>query len=122
MDKKKFVEAMEALREGWDAWTGAAKALGLHSTEDKIMTLIDSAAVIISEAVGDIGLPITLDYDNVMYMCGNDLPLVMWYAWECDFGRNPKTVRVGRDYEKKVVMAEDLFDVIEKVKELHKVV
>ena len=121
MERVKFVEAMRTVREGWDAWSATAKALGLHLSDDKILNLIDGVVTIVADAVGDKGLPIELDTDNVMYMCGNDLPLVLWYAWECDFGRNPRTIKVGKNYEREVITAEDLFEVIEKVKELHKV-
>ena len=68
--------------------------------------------------MGDNGLPFRLDGAAVMRVCGNDLPLVHWFCWELDFGREPKIIQIGSEYEVEVKTAGDLYDAILKVKEL----
>ena len=121
MEKIKFVKAMGLIQDGYNGWNDAMRALGISPTFDIMLRLIDGMADVVADVVGDIGLPVELDRDGIMRTCGNDLPLIHWFCWECEFGRNAKTVHVGSDYEVEVKTAEDLYALIEKVKELRKV-
>lgn len=118
LSKVEFETAMGAIEKAWDAWNKSADLLGLQLYDDAITSLIDEYANTLSIAMGDNGLPFKLDGAAVMRVCGNDLPLVHWFCWELDFGRAPKTIQIGGEYEVEVKTAGDLYEAILKVKEL----
>lgn len=111
---EQFSDALRAVEEGTRAWDATLQALNIPMADDKVIKTIDAAVDILAIAMHDKGLPRRLDSHNIMYHCGNDLPLVHWWCWETDFGKHHNEIWVG-EQKFKIETYEHLYNLIEYV-------
>lgn len=112
VSRNDFCAYMEKLENAYRAWDKVLNALGISMAEDEVITGIDGFANAVSALVGGQTLPRELDADGIMRHCGNDMPLVLWWCWENDFGERAIDVSVGEDYIFPTNTAEKLYDLI----------
>lgn len=112
VSKDKFCELMEKVENAYRAWDTIMRALGVSSSEDEIITGIDGFVDAVSELVGQQNLPAELDADGVMRHCGHHIPLVMWWCWENDFGKNEIDINIKDEIIYPTSTAAHLYDLI----------
>lgn len=75
ISKNSFIKIMDALRDYWDALDLIGEKLNINMDDNFMTRIFDD---VIDALIDDV--EIDVDYDN--------MPMIMHYAFECDFGRN----------------------------------
>jgi hypothetical protein len=116
MSKADFLEQLDIVERAYKGWSKALEALGIVCSEDEILLGIDKTVDLIAKASGNTTLPKELDTNRLMRHCGNDMPLVIWWCWENEFGAVGRLMTIaGVTYP--TATAEDLWDIIQVLNE-----
>lgn len=114
VSKKDFVRIVEQARTTYQNWRTVLNALGKGDEyiEDTVMDLVDATLDFVAAAMGDNGLPIERDKYGRLAAMGYDMPLILWWAWENDWGAGGMELAIDEDLWC-VDTAAKLYDVLE---------
>ena len=80
MSKQDYVDSMAVAKNLLDKGALMCEVLGVECGDDIMTNSADHILGMAAKAMGDKGLPLSLDSDRVMRECGNDIPLTLWWA------------------------------------------
>ena len=99
VSKDNFVRIVEQARTTYQSWRKALNALGKGDEymDDNVVALVDASLDFVAAAMGDNGLSPDRDKFNRLAAMGYDMPLVLWWAWENDWGAGGMTLAIDED-------------------------
>lgn len=114
VSKQDFVRIVEQARTTYQSWRTVLNALGKGDEymEDTVMELVDATLDFVAAAMGDNGLPAERDKFNRLAAMGYDMPLILWWAWENDWGAGGMALAID-DSVWYIDTAAQLYDVLE---------
>lgn len=88
VSKKDFINIITKARDAYQSWRAVLNALGKGDEyiEDTITDLVDASLEFAATAMGDKGLPAERDKFDRLGAMGYDMPIIIWWAWENDWG------------------------------------
>lgn len=97
--KKDFVKIITQARDTYQSWRTILNALGKGSEyiEDTVTDLVDASLEFAAAAMGDKGLPAEHDTLDRLGDMGYDMPIVLWWAWENDWGNGEMEFMVDEE-------------------------
>ena len=90
VSKENFVKIVDQARTTYKNWRNVLRLLGKGQEyiEDTVTDLVDASLEFVVAAMGDNGLPADRDKFGRLAALGQDMPLILWWAWENDWGAN----------------------------------
>lgn len=113
VEKKDFVKIITQARDTYQSWRTILNALGKGGEyiEDTVTDLVDASLEFAAAAMDDRGLPAEHDTFNRLGAMGYDMPIILWWAWENDWGEGAMTFAVdNKAFD--VSTAEQLYDLL----------
>lgn len=113
VSKEDFVRIVEQARTTYQNWRTVLGALGKGNEyiEDTVTDLVDASLEFVAAAMDDNGLPAERDKFRRLAAMGHDMPLILWWAWENDWGAGGMALAVD-DSVRCVDTAAQLYDVL----------
>ena len=87
MSKQDYVDSIEVAKNLIDKGALMCEVLGINGCDDIMTNSADHILGMAAKAMGDKGLPLSLDSDRVMRECGNDFPLTLWWGMVAEFDK-----------------------------------
>lgn len=114
VSKDKFVTVMQQIQDTYERWRSVLCALGKGDEyiEDSVTDLVDATLDFVAAAMGDNGLSAERDKYGRLAAMGHDMPLILWWAWENDWGAGGMELAIDEDIWC-VDTAAKLYDVLE---------